>query len=85
MNATPPDQPQLTDRMNVYEVRPATTGEGFDLISDALSAGRLRLSKQHVAVGYATLHSGAHSAVIRVFDANGQLIATHEQPSGRSA
>ena len=84
MNATPPDQPQQTARVNVYEVRPATTGEGFDLISDALATGRLRLSKQHVAVGYATLHSGANAALIRVYDENGQLITTREQPSGRT-
>ena len=70
--------------MNVYEVRPATTGEGFDLISDALSTGRLRLSKQHVAIGYATLHSGAHASSIRVYDADGELVATHQQPAGRA-
>lgn len=82
MNASPTDQTEPTERINVYEVRPASTGEGFDLISDALSTGRLRLSKQHVAIGYATLHSGACAAVIRVYDANGHVIATHEQASG---
>ena len=69
--------------MNVYEVRPATNGDGFDLISDALVTGRLRLSKQHVAIGYATLHSGSHRSVVRVFDADGQLVATHEQSPSR--
>ena len=76
---------QPTERVNVYEVRPATIGEGFDLISDAIGSGRLRLSKQHVAIGYATLHSGSHPAVIRVYDAAGELVATHEQPAGRGA
>ena len=72
-------------RTNIYEVRPAKTGEGFDLFSDSISSGRLRLSKQHVAVGYATLHSGANASVIRVYDETGELIATHEQPAGRGA
>ena len=70
--------------MNVYEVRPASFGEGFDLISDALSSGRLRFSKQHVAIGYATLHSGSHACTIRVYDANGQLAETRDQPAPRS-
>ena len=85
MNASSPNERQQALRMNVYEVRPATTGEGFDLISDAISTGRLRLSKQHVAIGYATLHSGSHASVIRVYDDAGELIATHEQPPGRGA
>ena len=72
-------------RTNIYEVRPAKTGEGFDLISDSISSGRLRLSKQHVAVGYATLHSGSNASVIRVYDEAGHLIATHEQQAGRGA
>ena len=85
MNVSPPNRTQPTGRVNVYEVRPATTGDGFDLISEAISSGRLRLSKQHVAIGYATLHSGSHASVIRVYDAAGQLVATHEQQAGRSA
>ena len=85
MNASPSDEKQQQAcRVNVYEVRPAKTGEGFDLISDAISLGRLRLSKQHVAIGYATLHSGSNASVIRVYDEAGELIATHEQPPGRA-
>ena len=83
MNVSPAPEKQPTERLNIYEVRPTTSGDGFDLISDALVTGRLRLSKQHVAIGYATLHSGSHPAVIRVYDADGQLVATHEQPSVR--
>lgn len=83
MNAPHLDEKHQLSRVNVYEVRPATTGEGFDVISEALSTGRLRLSKQHVAIGYATLHSGSQASVIRVYDAAGQLIATHEQAAGR--
>lgn len=82
-NPSPSDEKAQLSRVNVYEVRPATSGEGFEVISDAISTGRLRLSKEHVAIGYATLHSGSHPSVIRVYDAAGQLIATHEQPPGR--
>lgn len=83
MNASHSDEKQQLSRLNVYEVRPATTGAGFDVISEAIATGRLRLSKQHVAIGYATLHSGSHASVIRVYDAAGELIETHEQPAGR--
>lgn len=85
MNAFSSLERLQTLRTNIYEVRPAATGDGFDLISDSISCGRLRLSKQHVAVGYATLHSGARASVIRVYDEAGQLIATHEQSAGRGA
>lgn len=81
MNVSPPDQPQQASRVNVYEVRPLGAGEEFELISDAISTGRLRFTKQHVAVGYATLHSGSNGSLIRVYDAAGQVIATHEQPT----
>ena len=83
MNASPLNEKQQAFRMNVYEVRPAKTGEGFDLISESISTGRLRLSKQHVAIGYATLHSGSNASIIRVYDEAGELIATHEHPPGR--
>ena len=81
MNLSPPDEPQQARRLNVYEVRPLGGGEAFELISEAISTGRLRFTKQHVAVGYATLHSGSNASVIRVYDAAGQVIATHEQPA----
>ena len=81
MNVSPPDEPQQATRVNVYEVRPVGAGEEFELISEAISTGRLRFMKQHVAVGYATLHSGSHASVICVYDAAGRVIATHEQPS----
>ena len=84
MKASPPNEKQPAGRVNVYEVRPATNGDGFDLISDAISTGRLRLTKEHVAIGYATLHSGSNASLVRVYDAAGQLVATHEQPSGRA-
>ena len=83
MNASPLDDLPQAARANVYDVRPAPTGDGFDLISESLSAKQLRLTKLHVAVGYATLHSGSRASVIRVYDADGNLIATHSQQAGR--
>lgn len=81
MKASPPNQEQQAARINVYEVRPADRIEGFDLISAALSAGRLHFTKQHVAIGYATLHSGSNGSIIRVYDSAGELTETHEQPA----
>lgn len=72
-------------RVNVYEVRPKQDGTGFTLASDALANGRMDFTKEHVAVGYAMLHSGSHGSVIRVYDARGDLTASHEQPSARTS
>lgn len=83
------NNPELVDqehapRVNVYEVRPAEDRDGFDLISSALSTGRIHFSKQHVAVGYATLHSGSRASVIRVYDRAGELVETREQAAARA-
>ena len=51
--------------MHVYEVRPRKDKRGFDLISDALPFGRL-------------WYDGPNAAVIRVYDAGGNVIETHE-------
>jgi hypothetical protein len=48
------------------------------LISDVLPFGRLWYDKSDHAVGYAMQFSRAHDAVIRVYDAAGNVIATHE-------
>jgi hypothetical protein len=68
---------QLFARLNIYEVRPE--GDGFALLSGALEQRQLYFTKEHVAVGYATLHSRSIPSVIRVYDAAGKLLATHEQ------
>ncbi len=83
MKVSTVDDPQFSTRVNIYEVHPSPRGEGFDLISDAISTGKLHFSKEHVAVGYATLHSGSHASVIRIYDSSGQLTATHSQPAAR--
>jgi len=67
--------------MDVYEVRPRKDRHGVDLISDALPFGRLWYGGQNAisnAIGYAQFYSRSHRAVIRVYDAAGNVIATHE-------
>ncbi len=51
---------------------------GIDLISDALPFGRLWYTKPDDAIGYAMHYSRSHDAVIRVYDAAGNVIETHE-------
>jgi hypothetical protein len=64
---------------HVYEVRPRKDKRGVDLISDVLPFGRLWYGDANAvtnAVGYATHYSRSHHAVIRVFDAAGDVIAS---------
>jgi len=49
-----------------------------DLISDVLPFGRLWYEKPGDAVGYAQFYSRSQDAVIRVYDATGDVIETHE-------
>jgi len=65
--------------VHVYEVRPRKDHRGVDLISDTLPFGRLWYDTADHAIGYAIHSSRSHDAVIRVSDAAGDLIATHEQ------
>ena len=63
--------------MHVYEVRPRNDKRGVDLISDALPFGRLWYGEPNAisnAIGYATLLSRSHDAVIRVYDDAGNVI-----------
>ena len=62
---------------DVYEVRPRKGKRGIDLISDALPFGRLWYTKPDDAVNYAQFFSRSHGAVIRVYDADGNVIETH--------
>jgi hypothetical protein len=69
---------------HVYEVRPRKDRRGFDLISDALPFGRLWYDGPNAvtnATGYAMHDSRSGDAVIRVYDAAGNLIETHEHKS----
>jgi len=65
--------------MHTYEVRPRKDHRGVDLISDALSFGRLWYTKPDDAIDYAKFYSRSRDAVIRVYDAAGNVIETHQQ------
>jgi hypothetical protein len=67
--------------MHIYEVRPRKDKHGVDLISDALPFGRLWYDGPNAdsnAIGYASHYSRSQGAVIRVYDAAGNVIETHE-------
>jgi hypothetical protein len=67
--------------VHVYEVKPRSDKRGVDLISDALPFGRLWYGESDAinAIGYAQHRSRSHDAVIRVYDATGNVIETHER------
>ena len=70
--------------MHAYEVRPRTDHRDVDLIWDVLPFGRLWYDGPNAvanAIGYAEHHSRSHHAVIRVYDAAGNVIETHEHKS----
>jgi len=61
--------------------RPRKDHSGVDPISDALPFGRLWYGESNAvenAVGYALHYSRSHGAVIRVYDAAGNVIETRE-------
>jgi hypothetical protein len=67
--------------MHVYEIRPRKDKRGFDLISDVLPFGRLWYAGPNSvsnAIGYAMHSNRSHDAVIRVYDAAGNVIETHD-------
>ena len=71
----------MTSSQHVYEVRPRKDRRGFDLISDALPFGRLWYGGPNAvsnAIGYAMHDSRSADAVIRVYDAADNVIATHK-------
>ena len=71
----------MTSSQHVYELRPRKDRRGFDLISDALPFGRLWYGGPNAvtnAIGYAMHDSRSADAVIRVYDAAGNVIATHK-------
>src|SRR4029077_2817262 len=66
---------------HIYEIRQRRDRRGVDLLSDALPFGRLRYGEPHAvasAIGYAKFFSRSHVAVIRVYDAAGSVVETHE-------
>jgi hypothetical protein len=72
----------LNSLPQVYEVHPRKDHRGVDLISDALPFGRLWYGEPNAAsdeIDYANFYSRSHDAVIRVYDATGNVIETHEE------
>jgi len=67
----------MTAIKHLYEIRPRKDKRGVDLISDALPFGGLWYGEPN-AIGYAKHLSRSHDAVIRVYDAAGNVIETHE-------
>jgi hypothetical protein len=65
--------------MHTYEVRPREDHHGVDLMSDVLPFGRLLYLEVREAVDYAKFYSNSHDAMIRVYDAAGNVIETHEE------
>jgi hypothetical protein len=64
--------------LHIYEVRPAKDHRGVALTSDVLPFGRLWYDMPDNAIGYAQHSSRSHDAVIRVYDAAGNVIQTHD-------
>jgi hypothetical protein len=62
-------------------VNPRSDKRGVDRISDVLPFGRLWYGDPNAAsnaINYAKFYSRSHDAVIRVYDAAGNVIETHE-------
>lgn len=68
----------MTNKMHIYEVCPRRDKCGFDLISDAVPFGGPWYTQVSDAIGYAEFYSRSHHAVIRVYDAAGNVTETHE-------
>ena len=67
----------MTSSQHVYELRPRKDKRGVDLVSDVLPFGRLWYDGPQAvsnAIGYAKHRSRSHDAVIRVYDAAGNVI-----------
>jgi hypothetical protein len=67
--------------LHACENRPRKDHRGVDLISDVLPFGRLWYGEPNArsnAVGYAKFFSRSHDATIRVYNAAGVVIETHE-------
>ena len=68
----------MISSQHIYEVRPRKDHRGVDLISDVLPFSRLSYDTLENAITYATYSSRSHDAVIRAYDAGGNVIETHE-------
>jgi len=73
-----PNESIANGPIHLYEVRPRKDTRGVDLISDVLPFGRLWYDTPDNAIGYAMHSSRSQHAVIRVYNAAGTVIETHE-------
>jgi hypothetical protein len=67
--------------MDSYEIHPRKDNHGVDLISNLVPYGRRWYFEPNAvdhAITYAKHRSRSHAAVIRVYDAAGNVIETHE-------
>ena len=67
----------MTSSQHVYEVTPRKDNGGADLISDVLPFGRLWYTKPNDAIDYAKFFSRSRDAVVRVYDAAGNVTEPH--------
>jgi hypothetical protein len=67
----------MSSSQHRYQIRPRKDHRGVNLISDALPFGRLWYGEPD-AISYAKFRSRSHDAVIRVYDAAGNVIETQE-------
>jgi hypothetical protein len=66
--------------VRVYEVRPRKDKRGFDLAFNVLPFGELWYDGPNAitnAVGYAQFYRRSHDAVVRVYDAAGNVVETY--------
>ena len=73
-----------TIRTDVYEIRPRADKHGVDLVSDALPYSPMWYRGPKAirdAIDHAKFFSRSHDAAIRVYDAAGNVIETHEHAS----
>ena len=82
-NRTAQNSGGLMTGYDVYEVRPRSDKDGFDLISDLFRYGPIWYAGPDAvrnAVAYAKYrsHSRSHRAIIRVCDDSGAVIQMHD-------
>jgi hypothetical protein len=66
---------------HIYKVGPRNDHRGVELVADALPFGRLWYGEPNAissVIDHAKHRSRSHDAVIRVYDAAGNVIETHE-------
>jgi hypothetical protein len=76
------NEPPTVQVMHTYKIRPRKDHRGVDLISDTLSFSRLWYAEPNAvsnAVDYTRFRSRSCRAVIRVYDAMGNVIETHDR------